>query len=755
MDSYSRYLQKLFLPIIIFTVFITIFFIYQIQFIRIENQSEKFGLPENDVSKVAFNKYNQLFGVDDYLIVALEFDSILTSNYFEIINQLTIKLNGISGVDTAISLANTYYPTLNDAGKLPLISMTIYEYYSKTNSNITWLLNLIQSSDLIYNNLISSDLMSATIWVKPQYSLLTNWSSNENIAYINTQIKTIINPYRTQTLKLHIAGSKLIDITMQEILSDDLKLFLSLSLIIFVLLLFTFLHNWKAVFFSITTAFISMIWSIGTISYTQTPVSLGLSMIIHIVLMSSVEYSIHNLHYIFRVSKVSNDHESKFKEMLNLYLKPNLLSGITTMVGFLALGFSELQGIREIGFFIAIGILYSTILNNVFLLAILKRWSKNVVLTKKNVYDPASNITKTFRNMVINSPGKVLLVSFIVFILLGLGSFRLSSDTNPLFYIDKNNEIRESFRFIDNNFGGSLPVEIIFHSTGDNKFINISELRSLTGQLKLLADLEVVNSVVNYYDYISNELNMDLKRYVNTDNMHFWATELGFLNNWILTHNDTTYQRISCRVRAQGSNKLNFTIQKISNILNTEWKKYSFFVTGSVPYLLKINNYVVRSFVYSFLIAFTFVLVVLVTISKSVKLGLFVLAGNLFPVIVVLGVMGWLGITLDISTVMIASITIGIAVNDTIFFIYRYRLNQKHNENVQDSIDKSFSAIGNPIIITTVILCAGFIIMIPSSFIPTKLFGLLSALIILLALVGDLLILPSLMNKFNKFLQNE
>ena len=176
-------------------------------------------------------------------------------------------------------------------------------------------------------------------------------------------------------------------------------------------------------------------------------------------------------------------------------------------------------------------------------------------------------------------------------------------------------------------------------------------------------------------------------------------------------------------------------------------------ITGLVPFFLKIDQYVVRSQINSFGVALLTTLLLLSALSQSWRLGLLAMAANVLPVLLILGLMGWSGIPLDISTVMIASIAIGIVVDDTIHFLYRYRRETQAGEAAMEGIKRAFDAVGPPILIISIVLSGGFFVMALSNFAPTSYFGLLSGLTVLVAILGDLILLPALIQVFKNFVK--
>jgi predicted RND superfamily exporter protein len=185
-------------------------------------------------------------------------------------------------------------------------------------------------------------------------------------------------------------------------------------------------------------------------------------------------------------------------------------------------------------------------------------------------------------------------------------------------------------------------------------------------------------------------------------------------------------------------------LNRVHGLLGRHLLAYHTAVTGLAAYFVRVEHYVVSTQITSFAVALGVVVLLLGMIGGSLRAGLAVVAVNILPVVVVLGTMGWLAIPLDISTVMIAAIAVGIVVDDTIHLIYRFRIERLAGGAVDASLHAAFREVGLPVLATSIILAVGFASLLPARFVPTAYFGGLSALTILVAAVADMFLLPAL-----------
>jgi len=748
METFRKFIGNYSNVIISITILLTIFFFYSLKNIKVENVSDKFGLPDNDKQKIDFENFNKMFGNDEFIIVAIESDSVLSNNFFELVHNLTMDLSTIENVDSVLSMANIPFFTLSENNTNTRNTIPIYDYYLKNNRDLSKILNVFKETELINGRLMSKDLKCAAIYIylNKQIGKLSN--SNDSIKNLLSSIETKVENYDNGINKFHIAGSKLIDLELQNTLSKDIEVFILLSFILSVIILFNFLRNWKAVLISVTTAFLAVIWSLGVISIAGVPISISLSMIIPIVFMSSIEYSIHYLFFIFNETSSHLKSEDLLPEMFRLYLKPNLLSGFTTVIGFLSLVLSRLEAIQEVGLFISFGILFCIFFNNVFLLAILNSLSNKIFVDRKFSKSPAAGISITTKNLVLRHSKIIVFVSTVLLVIGLIGILNLKSDTNHLKYIDEDTDLRKSYQFLDEKFGGTLPIDIAIYIPIKQRKNLLEKINSV--KLELIKEKSVgsIISPSEYLDYMIKQFPGNLSYFRNQNDMLIYLAINNYLKNWIILSSDSLYLRINCLVKVSGSLELEILLTKFHHTLGQYFDKNQFKIVGLVSYLVSVNRYITESFTNSFAVAFLIVFTILFLLSQSIRLGLMVVVSNTIPIILILAVMGWFNISLDISTVMIASILIGITVNDTIFFVYRFKSQVKENQTVENAISTSYNTIGSPIIITSVVLSVGFFVMFFSNFIPTRLFGLLSGMIIIFALIADLLLLPALIKYF-------
>jgi len=351
----------------------------------------------------------------------------------------------------------------------------------------------------------------------------------------------------------------------------------------------------------------------------------------------------------------------------------------------------------------------------------------------------------------------------LVFLVSLTGIFRIEINTNEIQYFRQNHPIRVATEFIERNLTGTIPLEIMLTGKADafkkpDTLRRVDELERYMGSLDFLQKtfspvhfLKEINQVVHDGDpafhRIPESSNLTAQLLLLAEGSGSEEIE----NYLDLT--DFSRARVQGRLNYLGTNEMMEINRKV------EQKTEELFgpvdiraeITGGIPLYLNMVDYLLDSQIRGFSLALITIFVMLSLLVRSLKLGLLAMVPNCIPIFLTFGIMGWAGIYLDLGTVLIASIAIGLAVDDTIHFIARFRLLFQQHGTYDTALRETIRTIGSPITMTSIVLFFGFGIMMVSTFKPIVYFGLLAAITMLSALVADLFILPALIKLFKPF----
>ncbi len=349
----------------------------------------------------------------------------------------------------------------------------------------------------------------------------------------------------------------------------------------------------------------------------------------------------------------------------------------------------------------------------------------------------------------------IILGLFIVFCLAGI--FRLQVETSPMEFFRADNPINQRFHDIYRDLSGSFPVNVTMNGEQSDFFekpSNLKALEELQGFLRTLPQVDKTVSFVDYLklvNYASNEYkpeaysipenDFEIRTQINNfKNMlgrdllsRFMSPDFSEANTLLLTHL---------------SNSRNFlkTRDAILDYVHTHFSRdISWDVTGLGMVISASNDVLTRGQVKSVSLTLVLVFGIMFLLFLSLKVGLVAMAPNLFPIVVNFGLMGWFGVELDMGTSLIACVAIGLAVDDTIHYLFRYSREIKKDLNRNRALVSTLRSVGAPIIFTTLTISAGFSILIFSQFQPTAILGVMMVITLVSALIGDLIVLPALM----------
>lgn len=751
MNSLVKIIQKMDAAIILFSVIVSIFMISTLPGLVIRNPHGRMDLPAKDIVLKEYRKFQNTFAARDLIIIALTFEEPLDLSQLDMIERVSDQISQWDRVTSLSSIATAERPGRNSES---LETIPLYQRSRQDSVSVVRLRNFLSVEPMFSENIISADGKSAAIILQFEEPASGKYESVEAYVELIKRIDDILSAEKSLISKYHLIGYPLLRVTFQDALKKNVVVFGGLSFILTFISLLVIFRHWKPVTLSFVLALNALLWNLGILSLTNTALSIGLAMMIPLIPVLSIAYSIHYIEFYLHKRNSADSAPEHFRKMISKIFPPSLLTGATTTLGFFSLLVSDLEGIRELGLFLGIGVLMCIFQTCVLLPACLWRFGYR----QKTAFAPeqfTGRWSLTVARLVNLHGKKIVTLVIVISALAFLGLLKLDVATNHLYYFPESNPLRRSYQFVDEHFGGGLPLEILIKTSNDQMDQLITRLPDFENQL---ATLSGMGKVLSIYDALrfadkwkpyGSGIYIDLERGLLPSGL--WQkianTKLGesFLH---LQEQHSTF-RVATRAHVAKSSLLSRLLRQIEGLCGTHFPEEEILITGLVPVLIRTQQYVVNSQIYSFTIAFVVILILFILVARSLKIGFLVTLANVIPILSILGFMGWLKIPLDTITIFIASIALGIIVDDTIHFIYRFKENIQRFETTSQAIKQTFAFVGSPIISTSLVISGGFLVLVPSDFLPIRYFGLLSALIVMVALLANLLFLPVLLRKFH------
>ena len=594
------------------------------------------------------------------------------------------------------------------------------------------------------------------------------------------EIRDVIKSYNNIG-KINLGGIPMIADDMMTFIKSDIVVF-GLGVLLFIIATLWFVFRkliWIIV--PISSCFFSVIIMTGLLGLLGWKVTVISSNFIALMLILTMAMNIHMSTRFLQINEIHPN--KKIIELITLTTNkmfwPILYTALTTIIAFLSLIFSEIKPIIDFGWMMTLGLITSFIITFTLLPSLINFMPKEKIFLEKQ---KDSKITSFFAKISQNNHKTIFTLTIVVIIFSLIGISRLEVENSFINYFSKKTEIYKGMKLIDEKLGGTTPLEVIlkfpkkenkksddddFEDWGDEEnenddkyWFTKDKIDRISSVHNYLDDLPQVGKVLSFSSII------DVATMLN-NNKPLGTLEMGVLYSKIPESIKTEIidpyisikdneARINLRIiDSQENLRRNDLIKKINYDLKNELGlKESEFKLGGV--LILFNN-LLQSLFKSQILTLGLVMVgifgMFVILFKNIKLSLIGVVPNFIAAFFILGIIGLLGIPLDMMTITIAAITIGIAVDNSIHYIYRFKEEFSASKDYNKTLILCHSTVGKAILNTSITIVFGFSILVLSKFIPTIYFGIFTGLAMLLAMVSVLTLLPSLIlliKPFNK-----
>ena len=637
------------------------------------------------------------------------------------------------------------------------------------------LLDILSSKEPLSND-VKVNLQKRLIEINKRVSTLNNQESDFNKQLISN-IRNVISKYKDEAT-IYLGGPSMIATDMMQYIESDLVIFGSAVALIFALMLFIFFGSLWFVLLPLMNAFLATFITAGFLGYMDWKISVVSSNFIALLLILTISLTVHLLVKINELNKQTNFKDAIIQGYDQMFA-PCFFAALTTAVAFLSLTFGDLKPVIEFGKMMAFGISIAFMLTFTFLPCAL------YFINQSNTKDYLSlhKVTQTLLNFSQNNRQFITFSFLTLFSILCFGISKLEVENRFIDYFDKETEIYKGMYEIDSKLGGTATLDIII-SQPDDSFESIeiqdeffeddlfedetSEAAGYWWNTYSLNELEKIHDYLDSIPEIGKVLSVasgvKLARQIN-DGEDLNDLELALLRSvlpediresllYSYINKDDSVVRISTRVNESASNlNRNDLLNMIDNKLQTEFNldPSQYEMTGLAVLYNNMLQSLFKSQIGSLLIVFAVISLMLFLIFKSIKIMIIGLIPNIFVASSVMGLLGLLNIPLDIMTITVAAISVGMAVDNTIHYIYRYKKELKVTNSAQNALKNAHATTGRAIFYTASTIAAGFCILSLSNFFPTILFGLFTSIAMILAFVSSLTLLPNLLVKYKVF----
>ncbi|UII25295.1 MMPL family transporter [Fulvivirga maritima] len=739
----KKYISLIFVVII----GLTILFGFHLKDLKFNYVFESF-FPTDDPDLEYYQEFEEIFGNDnDYLLIGLSHHpSIFDSSFLSKINKLTAKLEENGKIKSISSITNLSQPVISKAGvfKIPTIHLNSPERLSSDSTRI------FQNNDL--REAFINENATATILIIQHQSLSEKDDADQLISDITTSI------HEQEFQNFHLAGKIYAQGIFINTMQSELMIFLSASVILVIIFLIITFRSWWAVIIPLLVVMLSTIWILGIMGMTNKPLDILMVLLPTIMFVVAMSDVVHIITKYIEQLRLGNSKLQSIKTTVKEVGIATFLTSLTTAIGFVTLLTASIQPIKEFGVYTALGVFIAYIISFTLLPACLILVPKPKISTYSNFKERWFYLLSRGFSLVLRKKKQIVIINIVLIILSIFGISNIKINTYLIEDLPSDAPLKQDFTFFDKNFGGSRPFELTATVRQSDQTIFSPEIINeidlvekylreefLAGNIVSPSTLvKATNQAVN--GGVSSE-------YQLPQSEKEWKKIRPFLKRIAsretsekLIANNQQIGRISMRVGDSGSDLSLERTELLKQFIlhNTDTSKVRFTITGTSNLIDKNNEYLAKNMFYGLSIAFLAVALIAGLLFKSLKMILITLIPNIVPLFIVAGLMGFFGITLKLSTSIIFTIAFGIAVDDTIHFTSKLKMELSKGKPILYALKRTYLSTGKAIIITSIILSAGFLILILSSFGGTFYTGLLISLTLVLALIIDLTLLPAL-----------
>ncbi|GAB6097109.1 MMPL family transporter [Desulfatiferula olefinivorans] len=704
-----------------------------------------------------YRQFQEQYGNDEVAAIVFRADDIFTPEAIGLIRGISETALALPGVENVMSLTETEVAQGDD--DTVEFRTLIPADAPLTGSRLAEIRREALSHPVLVGNLISADGTTTAVMIE-----LTPMSSNETKHALLKTLRDRVEAVAGGRVTLFYSGGPYLEVEIEGLTGSDNLKFTPITFFIIIFVVYMLLRNMTLSLLGQLNITVIVLWGIGLLIMCGESINTVTVIIAPVLLAISIADSIHILSF-YKESYVKNggNHREAVARSIGSLWFPCLFTSVTTGIGYLSFVTTTVRPVKTVGVFTSIGVMIAFFMTMVLLPVLLmifrKRLGKGLAGERRRRPskgpDLAVRALDMLGRLVTTHHTAVAVLFLIIAVVTSAGIIRLRFETDFVSYLKDDNPLKQDIAFIEETLRGTVPVEVVFHAgSPDHDFTNPESLALLARvQNMILTRMDgQFTSAFSAVDYVR-----EIHRAFNpkqTDDGALPHDRLDVLDYYELGDTDILRRVLSPdRMDARMSFASRFGSTEKSKEFNRYMdttiapllgERLSFTHTGMSTLYVTMDRNLKISQARSFGSAFVLIFIMMYFVCKNIRLTVLSMVPNLFPILVTLGIMGWFGIPLDGSTIMIASVTIGIAVDDTIHFITWFRRNALSGLDTRAAVIKTFRDTGKPIVMTSVVLSIAYFVLTTGSVKPIIAFGALAGMAMVFALLGDLFILPAL-----------
>lgn len=744
--------------ILFLILLLTGFFTYHARQIRLDSSVDSL-LPRDDPEKTYYDEVRRQFGSDEIGVIGIIADNVYTPQVLGKIKRLTEAIDKIPEVKSVISLTNAPDVITSVARE----SSVLVPDVNASHAVLQELKRKLIEQSVYLKNLVSEDGRAAAINI-----FFENLGDDEFFRRgVDDQIQALI-AQESGPEQLYYTGLPHFKVYSTRAMWGDLTLFVPITLLLTIVALFLSFRSLRGVLLPTVTVVVSLTWTLGIMVLAGSSLSLGNMALPPLVLVLGTVYSLHVVAEYYELARPGQVVNEVVQKTLHTTMTPLFITALTTVLGFLSLGVNRIVSIRELGLYGSVGITIAFLLSVVLVPALLVLLP--LPTRRTEMFSPrVSAALRAFALFSSHNRRAVITISLLiaVFSLWRASGIHVGSDFQSFFR--ETDPIRQATDAINRSLVGSMTFYVVIEGKEPDiikKWDSLWRMKNLQLYIDSLPGVEKTVSFVDYCELLDRgiqeipleppegEIIEPLLPEVKTT---FWANpdqlrgvmRLVFLNAesvaGVVNHPNYTRSTILVRTSLSRSSDIASLVERIETFARGHFPpELSVHPTGNLILLTRTTGDIITGQIQSLALTAIVIFILMAAMFLSTRVGLIAMVPNVFPLCIFFGLMELTGSELNFGTNIIASIALGVAVDDTIHIMSRLSSTVRTTLDQEQALLETLSTVGKPALYASLILFFGFLTLCFSTFVPIREFGFLSATTIVIALIGEIALLPAL-----------
>ena len=746
----------------------TVFLAMQWQHMRFSSSQANL-LPDDHPVNQEYQAFLSQFGEEGNAVVfAIRDSALFQPSNFNRWNRFSKQLGAFPEVDFVLSTDNLQ-ELVKDNEKQEFVLQPLLKKQPESRKEIDSITQHLFNNMPFYDNLLynkSSKTIRTVMYLDKD---IVNTSVRKDFI-LKDMIHLVTNFEEETGLDVHISGMPYVRTMNSQNIIDEIGKFILAALGVTSLIFFFFFRSFRATFITLLVVSIGVTWALGFIGLFRYEITVLSALIPPLIIVIGVPNAVFLINKYQQEIKKHGNQAKSLQRVISKIGNATLMTNITTASGFATFVFVKSQLLREFGILASVNII------SIFILALLIIpiiYSFMPLPEKKHLNHLEKkwmgNVVSWMERMVKKQRISIYITTVAVIILSMIGLFQIRVSGSLIEDMPKGMQFYKDIKFFETEFGGIMPLEILIDTKREKGVMKLSTLKKmekLNETIETFPELSKSISVTNLVKYSKQAYYKGNPKYyqlpTSQEKAHIFAytknsgSNSNMLNNFV----DSTgrYARITTFMKDIGTDKMDIIQDRLNAVIKKQFpaEKFEVSMTGKALVFLKGTNYLIKNLIISLSLAILLISIFMAWMFRSYKMIFISLVPNMLPLLITAGLMGFFSIPIKPSTILVFSIAFGISVDDTIHFLAKYRQELlANNWKIKPAVYSALRETGVSMFYTSIVLFFGFLVFTISSFGGTIALGGLVSVTLLLAMVSNLLLLPSLLLSFEKRIANK